>query len=87
MRPAPSMLASTCHPLTYPPTTTTPQPEGWLDDEPDMVPDPEAAVPEDWDEEEDGAWEAPMVYNPKVYYFVEWCFVVCGWRLLGYGGV
>lgn len=42
------------------------QPEGWLDDEPDMVPDAEAAMPEEWEEAEDGVWEAPMVYNPKV---------------------
>ena len=39
----------------HPPDITSPpqqhyksQPEGWLDDEPDMVPDPEAAVPDDW---------------------------------------
>ncbi len=30
-----------------------------------MVADPEAAEPDDWDEEEDGAWEAPVVFNPK----------------------
>lgn len=42
------------------------QPEGWLDNEPDYAPDPEAEMPSDWDEEEDGQWEAPMVANPKV---------------------
>jgi len=31
-----------------------------------MVPDPEAAMPENWDEDEDGDWEAPMVMNPAV---------------------
>ena len=25
----------------------------------------EAAQPEDWDEEEDGEWEAPKIRNPK----------------------
>ncbi|KAM3575400.1 hypothetical protein VYU27_002624, partial [Nannochloropsis oceanica] len=29
-----------------------------------MVPDPEAVMPEDWDEDEDGDWEAPTVVNP-----------------------
>lgn len=42
------------------------QPAGWLDNEPDEVADPEASKPEDWDEEEDGEWEAPLVPNPKV---------------------
>jgi len=37
-----------------------------LDDEPDFVPDPEASKPDDWDEEEDGEWEAPTIPNPKV---------------------
>merc|ERR1711972_717361 len=27
--------------------------------------DPDAKQPEEWDEEEDGAWEAPMIDNPK----------------------
>jgi len=31
-----------------------------------MVPDPEAVMPEDWDEDEDGDWEAPAVVNPAV---------------------
>jgi len=29
------------------------------------VADPEAKQPEDWDEAEDGKWEAPMISNPK----------------------
>jgi calnexin len=29
------------------------------------VPDPAATAPADWNEEEDGEWEAPMVPNPK----------------------
>jgi hypothetical protein len=57
---------------------TTTQPEGWLDDEPEMVADPEAAEPEDWDEEEDGAWEAPMVFNPKVR-CVQHMGCMCAW--------
>lgn len=28
--------------------------------------DPEATEPEDWEEEEDGVWEAPLISNPKV---------------------
>lgn len=43
------------------------QPEGWIDDAPEYVADPEASQPEDWDVEEDGEWEAPMVPNPQVY--------------------
>ncbi len=35
--------------------------QGWLDDEPEMVADPSVEMPEDWDEEEDGSWEAPLV--------------------------
>lgn len=42
------------------------KPEGWLDDEAEYVRDPEAEKPSDWDEEEDGEWEAPMVPNAKV---------------------
>ena len=29
-----------------------------------MVPDATAETPSDWDEEEDGAWEAPLIKNP-----------------------
>ncbi len=36
-----------------------------MDDEPDMIPDPEATKPDDWDDEEDGDWVPPMVANPK----------------------
>ena len=37
------------------------KPEDWLDDEPEYVPDPNGIKPDDWDEEEDGEWEAPQV--------------------------
>eukprot|EP00961_Rhodomonas_salina_P033446 449840-Rhodomonas_salina.1 len=30
------------------------------------VNDPSAKAPSDWDEEEDGEWEAPIIANPKV---------------------
>ena len=30
------------------------KPSGWLDDEPDMIADPDAVRPEDWDDEMDG---------------------------------
>ncbi len=32
-----------------------------MDEGPELIPDPEATAPEDWDEEEDGEWEAPLV--------------------------
>ena len=34
------------------------------DDIPEMIKDPEAAKPEDWDDEDDGEWEAPSIANP-----------------------
>ena len=40
-------------------------PADWLVDEPSEVPDSAAEVPDDWDEDEDGEWEAPTVANPK----------------------
>ena len=39
------------------------KPAGY-DDIPAEIPDPEATKPDDWDDEEDGEWEAPMVDNP-----------------------
>jgi len=57
-----------------PPTivdTDAKKPDGWLDDEPARVPDPEMKKPDDWDDETDGAWEAPLIDNPK-------CSVGCG---------
>merc|ERR1719412_2746401 len=29
-----------------------------------MIPDPEAERPDDWDDEMDGDWEAPLINNP-----------------------
>jgi len=40
------------------------KPEGY-DDIPAMIVDAEAEQPEDWDEEDDGEWEAPMIANPE----------------------
>jgi len=40
------------------------KPEGY-DDIPETIPEAGAEVPEDWDEEEDGEWEPPMVPNPE----------------------
>ena len=40
-------------------------PDGWLEHEPDMVPDPKAEKPDDWDDEMDGDWEAPLIENPN----------------------
>ena len=30
-----------------------------------MIPDPDAEKPDDWDEEMDGDWEAPLIDNPE----------------------
>jgi len=40
------------------------KPDGW-DDVPKQIADPEAEKPEDWDDEADGAWEAPLIANPE----------------------
>jgi len=40
------------------------KPSDW-DDEPEKIVDPDAKQPDDWDESEDGRWEAPMIPNPK----------------------
>lgn len=37
------------------------KPEGWLDDEPEYIPDPNGVKPDDWDDDEDGEWEAPQI--------------------------
>ena len=43
----------------------------WLQDwdQPQHIPDRDAKKPEDWDDDIDGEWEAPMIDNPeyKVY--------------------
>merc|ERR1712124_171035 len=39
------------------------KPEGY-DDIPKEIADPDATKPEDWDDEDDGEWEAPMIDNP-----------------------
>eukprot|EP00798_Chlamydomonas_sp_ICE-L_P014992 gene14992-21050_t len=46
-------------------------PSGWLENEPKMIRDPAASKPDEWDDREDGAWEAPKIKNPK-------CKVGCG---------
>lgn len=45
------------------------KPEGY-DEIPAEIVDPEAEQPDDWDEEDDGEWEAPMIDNPE--YKGEW---------------
>jgi calreticulin len=40
------------------------KPADW-DNEPEQVVDAEAKKPDDWDDAEDGAWEAPLIPNPK----------------------
>ena len=41
------------------------RPDTWEPDEPLQIPDPTAEAPADWDSDEDGEWEAPLVPNPK----------------------
>lgn len=37
------------------------KPEGWLEEEEALIPDPDAEKPDDWDDEMDGDWEAPLI--------------------------
>merc|ERR1712004_384180 len=39
--------------------------EHWDMLKPKKIKDPEAKKPEDWDDEMDGEWEAPMINNPE----------------------
>merc|ERR1719422_1163636 len=38
------------------------KPDGWVEEK--RIVDQSASRPDDWDEEEDGEWEAPMIDNP-----------------------
>jgi calnexin len=40
-------------------------PEGWLVNEPLQIVDPNATIPEEWDEDIMGKWEPPLIQNPK----------------------
>merc|ERR550534_2692402 len=44
------------------------KPEDWVEEK--RIVDPSATKPQDWDEEEDGEWEEPMIDNPE--YKGEW---------------
>merc|ERR1711972_848858 len=44
------------------------RPDDWVEEK--RIVDPEAKKPDDWDDEEDGEWEAPMKDNPE--YKGEW---------------
>lgn len=46
------------------------KPEGWLDDEPTYIPDPNGVKPDDWDNEEDGEWEAPQIGRLLFFVFI-----------------
>ncbi|XP_038055261.1 calnexin-like [Patiria miniata] len=39
-------------------------PEGWLEEESELMDDPDAEKPDDWDDEMDGEWEPPKIKNP-----------------------
>ena len=41
--------------------TSATMPSGWLENEPEMVPDETAIKPDDWDPEMDGEWEPPSI--------------------------
>merc|ERR1712048_438357 len=45
------------------------KPEGY-DDIPETIVDADATKPDDWDDDEDGEWEAPLIPNPE--YKGEW---------------
>ena len=44
------------------------KPENWVEEK--RIVDEKAKKPDDWDDEEDGEWEAPMIDNPE--YKGEW---------------
>jgi len=43
---------------------SVPKPDGW-DDIPEQIPDPDAVIPDDWNVEDDGDWEPPLIPNPE----------------------
>jgi len=45
------------------------KPDTWLDNGPEKVPDPNSKKPEDWNDEEDGKWEPPLISNPDCVKF------------------
>jgi len=47
----------------YIPDENDVKPEGW-DDIPETISDPDATIPENWNEEDDGVWEPPTIKNP-----------------------
>ena len=47
---------------------TTFSPLSW--EQPELIADPEAKKPEEWDGDMDGEWETPMITNPN--YKGEW---------------
>merc|ERR1712228_28939 len=36
-----------------------------MGDIPSQIPDPDATKPDDWDDEDDGEWEPPLIDNPE----------------------
>lgn len=52
-------------------------PQDW--DKPQHIPDPDAKKPEDWDDEIDGEWEAPMIDNPD--------YKVCSFLILNLSSI
>ncbi|KAA8493929.1 Calnexin-like 1 [Porphyridium purpureum] len=51
-------------PLFIPDESAT-KPDDWLEDEEPQIPDPSAVKPDEWEDSEDGAWQAPLIENPK----------------------
>ena len=48
------------------------KPSGWLDEEPDMVADPDAVRPEDWDDEMDGEISSIPTFTVKNLNLLNW---------------
>ena len=48
------------------------KPSGWLDEEPDMVADPDAVRPEDWDDEMDGEISSDFTFAVTNYNLLNW---------------
>ena len=44
---------------------TAQKPADWLEEEPLEIADPHARRPDGWQDEEDGAWEPPLIANPR----------------------
>lgn len=58
-------------------------PEGWMVEEPEMIPDPLATRPSYWQDDEDGTWEAPMIGNREHFKIINY-LLLCSQSSLYY---